>query len=191
VVAFGEMGIANTSAASLLLHKLADVPLDVATGRGTGVDEAGLQRKQAVLARAAARTGALRDQPLQALAEYGGFEIAMMAGAMLGAAEAGMLVLVDGFITSSAMLVASRLAPEVLLRRLRPPVGRARPPGHAAGHAGPAADDAGPAPGRGHRRGAGLRPGARGRGLPQRDGQLRVGRRLQQGLKPWASAAAR
>ena len=114
VVAFGEMGIANTSAASLLLHKLADVPLDVATGRGTGVDEAGLQRKQAVLARAAARTGALREQPLQALAEYGGFEIAMMAGAMLGAAEAGMLVLVDGFITSSAMLVASRLAPEVL-----------------------------------------------------------------------------
>ncbi|WP_374432238.1 nicotinate-nucleotide--dimethylbenzimidazole phosphoribosyltransferase [Ideonella dechloratans] len=114
VVAFGEMGIANTSAASLLLHKLADVPLDVATGRGTGVDEAGLQRKQAVLARAAARTGVLREQPLQALAEYGGFEIAMMAGAMLGAAEAGMLVLVDGFITSSAMLVASRLAPEVL-----------------------------------------------------------------------------
>ncbi len=113
VVAFGEMGIANTSAASLLLHKLAGVPLDVATGRGTGVDDAGLQRKLAVLQRAAARTGPISHAG-EALMEYGGFEIAMMAGAMLGAAEQRMLVIVDGFIASSAMLVASRLAPRVL-----------------------------------------------------------------------------
>jgi nicotinate-nucleotide--dimethylbenzimidazole phosphoribosyltransferase len=113
VVAFGEMGIANTSAASLLLHKLAGVPLEVAVGRGTGVDDAGLARKRAVLARAAARTGAIQSAP-EALCEYGGFEIAMMAGAMLGAAERRMLVLVDGFIASSALLVASRMAPAVL-----------------------------------------------------------------------------
>lgn len=113
VLAFGEMGIANTSAASLLLHKLAGVPLDVATGRGTGVDDAGLQRKLAVLQRAAARTGPIAHGG-EALMEYGGFEIAMMAGAMLGAAEQRMVVIVDGFIASSAMLVASRLAPRVL-----------------------------------------------------------------------------
>ena len=113
VVALGEMGIANTSAASLMLHKLAGVPLALAIGRGTGVDEAGLARKRAVLARAAARTGAIAD-PRQALAEYGGFEMAMMAGAVLGAAEAGLLVLVDGFIASSAVLVAARIAPSVL-----------------------------------------------------------------------------
>jgi nicotinate-nucleotide--dimethylbenzimidazole phosphoribosyltransferase len=113
VVAFGEMGIGNTSAASLLLHKLAGVPLELAVGRGTGVDDAGLARKRAVLLRAAQRTGKITD-PLEALTEYGGFEIAMMAGAMLGAAEAGILVLVDGFIASSALLVAHRFAPAVL-----------------------------------------------------------------------------
>ncbi|NDY91301.1 nicotinate-nucleotide--dimethylbenzimidazole phosphoribosyltransferase [Ideonella livida] len=111
VLALGEMGIANTSAASLLLHKLAGVPLEVATGRGTGVDDAGLARKRAVLTRAAARTGTLGA--FDALCEYGGLEIAMMAGAMLGAAERRLLVLVDGFIASSALLAAYRLAPAV------------------------------------------------------------------------------
>jgi nicotinate-nucleotide--dimethylbenzimidazole phosphoribosyltransferase len=112
VLAFGEMGIGNTSAAALLLHKLAGVPIDVATGRGTGVDDAGLAHKRRVLAQAAARTG--HDLgPVTALSEYGGFEIAMMVGAMLAAAEARVLVLVDGFIASSALLVASRLVPAV------------------------------------------------------------------------------
>jgi nicotinate-nucleotide--dimethylbenzimidazole phosphoribosyltransferase len=109
VLAFGEMGIGNSSAAALLLHKLAGVPIGVATGRGTGVDDAGLRHKLQVLEAAAARTGALA--PLAALAEYGGFEIAMMAGAMLAAAQARVLILVDGFITSSAALVACTLAP--------------------------------------------------------------------------------
>ena len=112
VLALGEMGIANTSAAALLLHKLAGVGLEIATGRGTGLDDEGLARKRAVLARAAARTGA-RIPPLVALAEYGGFEIAMMAGAMLGAAERRMLLLADGFIACSALLVAVNLAPVV------------------------------------------------------------------------------
>ncbi|HSI51414.1 MAG TPA: nicotinate-nucleotide--dimethylbenzimidazole phosphoribosyltransferase [Ideonella sp.] len=112
VVGFGEMGIANTSAASLLLHKLAGVPLAQAVGRGTGLDDAGLARKLAVLERAAARTGEIAG-PIDVLAEYGGFEIAMMAGAMLGAAQAGMVLLIDGFIASSALLVAARLAPAI------------------------------------------------------------------------------
>lgn len=104
-VCFGEMGIANTSAAALVAHKLAGLPLDRLVGRGTGLDDAGLARKEAVLAAAAART-APRLDARTALAEYGGFEIAMMAGAMLGAAAARRIVLVDGFIAGAAALVA-------------------------------------------------------------------------------------
>mgnify|MGYP005621237667 CR=1 FL=1 len=108
-VAYGEMGIANTATAAALGHKLTGVGLDVLTGRGTGLDDPGLAQKRAVLERAAARTGELAPQ--EALAEYGGFEIAMMAGAMIGAAEAGRVVIVDGFIATSAALAAVRLAP--------------------------------------------------------------------------------
>lgn len=111
-LAFGEMGIANTSAASLLAHKLTGLPLDQLTGRGTGLDDQGLQHKRAVLARAAARTPARLD-PDTAAQEYGGFEIVMMAGAMAAAAADRRLVLVDGFIaTAAAALVVAR-APDL------------------------------------------------------------------------------
>lgn len=112
-VLFGEMGIANTASASLLLARLAGVPLAQATGRGTGLDDAGLARKQAVLARCLARAP-LATAPLQVLAEFGGFEIGMIAGAMLQAAAERRLVVVDGFIVCAALLVAARLAPAVL-----------------------------------------------------------------------------
>jgi nicotinate-nucleotide--dimethylbenzimidazole phosphoribosyltransferase len=113
VIGFGEMGIGNTAAASLLTHCLTCAELDIVIGRGTGLDDAGLARKRALLSRAVSRGGRPSD-PLAALAEYGGFEIAMMAGAMLGAAEARMLLLIDGFIVTSALLVAHRLAPSIL-----------------------------------------------------------------------------
>ena len=108
--AFGEMGIANTSSATLIAHKLIGAPLDALVGRGTGLDDDGLARKRRVLARAAARTAGRLDAG-DALREYGGFEIAMMAGAMLGAARAGAVVIVDGFIASAAALAAVGLAP--------------------------------------------------------------------------------
>lgn len=112
VLGFGEMGIGNTASASLLTHCLTGVPLAACVGRGTGLDDAGLARKQALLEQALARQpdGPPRD-PLAALAEFGGFEIAMMAGAMIAAARQRMLLLVDGFIVGAAALVASRLAP--------------------------------------------------------------------------------
>ncbi len=113
VIGFGEMGIGNTAAASLLTHCLTCAELDVVIGRGTGLDDAGLARKRELLSRAVTRGGRL-SEPLAALAEYGGFEIAMMAGAMLGGAEAGMLLLIDGFIVTSALLVAYSLAPAIL-----------------------------------------------------------------------------
>ncbi|QMU59939.1 MAG: nicotinate-nucleotide--dimethylbenzimidazole phosphoribosyltransferase [Boseongicola sp.] len=108
-VAFGEMGIANTSSATLLAHKITGTDIDTLTGRGTGLDDAGLTAKAATLTRAAQRTGDL--SAADALAEYGGFEIAMMAGAMMGATAAGRCVIVDGFIATSAALVAAHIEP--------------------------------------------------------------------------------
>ena len=114
VVGLGEMGIGNTAAASLLTHCLTGLPLNACVGRGTGLDDAGLARKRDLLARALACWVERSDEPLQILARFGGFEIAMLTGAMLAAAEAGMIVLIDGFIVTSALLVAHRLQPAVL-----------------------------------------------------------------------------
>lgn len=106
----GEMGIGNTSSAAMLAHKLLGLPLADLAGPGAGLDAAGVDRKRGILMQAAARTGP-KLEPGPALAEYGGFEIAMLAGAMLGAAESHRLVLVDGFIATSAALVACQLEP--------------------------------------------------------------------------------
>ena len=114
VVALGEMGIANTSPAALLLARLTGASIEDATGRGTGLDDAQLLHKQAVLQRALARHPA--TQPLDVvgeLAALGGFEIAMMTGAMLQAASERRVVLVDGFIAGAAALLAQALAPQV------------------------------------------------------------------------------
>ncbi|KMK67342.1 nicotinate-nucleotide-dimethylbenzimidazole phosphoribosyltransferase [Puniceibacterium sp. IMCC21224] len=127
-MAFGEMGIGNTSSAALLVHKLTGIALDRLVGRGTGLADAGLDQKRTVLGHAAQRTAA-RLEADTALAEYGGFEIAMMAGAMLGAAAAGRMVLVDGYIASAAALVASRLEPSA--RAAMVFAHRSAEPGHA------------------------------------------------------------
>ncbi|NJD24521.1 MAG: nicotinate-nucleotide--dimethylbenzimidazole phosphoribosyltransferase [Betaproteobacteria bacterium] len=113
VVGFGEMGIGNTASASLITHCLTGVPLADCIGRGTGLDDAGLARKRDLLARALARYRAAGgdDEPVRVLAQFGGFEIATMVGAMLAAAEARMLLLIDGFIAGAAALVAARQAP--------------------------------------------------------------------------------
>jgi nicotinate-nucleotide--dimethylbenzimidazole phosphoribosyltransferase len=109
-IAFGEMGIANTSAAALLFARLAGVGIEDATGRGTGLDDARLAHKRRVLAEVMERHAGA-TQPLDALAALGGFEIAMMAGAMLQAASQRRVILVDGFIAGAAALVAKSLAP--------------------------------------------------------------------------------
>lgn len=109
----GEMGIGNTSPSALLCSVLLGLPLDACIGRGAGHDDAGLAHKRAVLHRVAARHAGATD-PLDALAAFGGYEIAMMAGTMLGAAAARRLIVVDGFIATAAAVVASRLRPGVL-----------------------------------------------------------------------------
>ena len=112
VIGCGEMGIGNTSSAACLMSRLLDLPLDVCVGRGTGLDDAGLMRKRAVLAAALARHQPT-DDPLDVLATFGGFEIAMIAGAYVAAAQARMTIVVDGFIATAALLVAAALAPAV------------------------------------------------------------------------------
>lgn len=109
IVAIGEMGIGNTAAAALLAHRLIPAPLDDCIGVGAGQSDEGLARKRAALVRAAARSAA--TAPLDVLAEFGGLEIAMMAGAVIGAAAQHRPVIVDGFISSVAALVAIRLCP--------------------------------------------------------------------------------
>lgn len=110
VLAIGEMGIGNSAAASLLMHRLAPAALDDCIGVGAGHDAEGLDRKRRILGMAAARSGAV--DPLHVLAEFGGYEIAMMAGAIHGAADRATPVVVDGFIATTAALVAVRLRPE-------------------------------------------------------------------------------
>jgi nicotinate-nucleotide--dimethylbenzimidazole phosphoribosyltransferase len=115
VLLLGEMGIGNTSAASLLLARLAGLDIAQCTGAGTGLDAAAVQRKTAVLREVLARHADAKA-PLQALAALGGFEIATMVGAVLQAAHERRVVLVDGFIASAAVLVAHALQPLVLQR---------------------------------------------------------------------------
>jgi nicotinate-nucleotide--dimethylbenzimidazole phosphoribosyltransferase len=109
----GEMGIGNTSAASLLLARLAGLDIDVCTGAGTGLDAPAVQRKTAVLREVLARHPDATT-PLDALAALGGLEIATMVGAVLQAAHERRVVVVDGFIATSAVLVANALQPLVL-----------------------------------------------------------------------------
>ena len=112
VVAFGDMGIGNTAAASLVAAKLTGTKVARLTGRGAGLDDAGLDRKRSLLERAAART-APQLEAHDALSEYAGFEMVMIAGAMLGAARARRLVLVDGFICTAAALAALGIDPSI------------------------------------------------------------------------------
>ncbi|SFX49726.1 nicotinate-nucleotide--dimethylbenzimidazole phosphoribosyltransferase [Marinospirillum alkaliphilum] len=108
----GEMGIGNTSAASLLLSKLGKLPLDQCIGRGTGLDDAGLAHKQAILEQVLHKHRQVKN-PLEILATLGGLEIAMMTGALLQAASERRILLMDGFIACSALLVAEHLQPGI------------------------------------------------------------------------------
>jgi nicotinate-nucleotide--dimethylbenzimidazole phosphoribosyltransferase len=109
VVGVGEMGIGNTTAASALCAALLDVAPAAVCGRGTGIDDAGVARKIEVVGRALVANTA-RD-PLGALAALGGYEIALVAGVILGCAAGRRPVVLDGFITGASALVAAGLAP--------------------------------------------------------------------------------
>lgn len=108
----GEMGIGNTTAAAALAGVLLGCPATELSGPGTGLDHAGVRHKAEVIERALRLHGLRAEDPLQALACVGGFEIAALAGAYLGCAQTGIAVLVDGYICSVAALLAVRLNPQ-------------------------------------------------------------------------------
>ncbi|HKB60016.1 MAG TPA: nicotinate-nucleotide--dimethylbenzimidazole phosphoribosyltransferase [Gallionellaceae bacterium] len=107
----GEMGIANTTAASALGCALLRASPVVLAGPGTGLDHAGVTHKIAVLARALELHAAYLREPMECLRRLGGFEIAALVGAYLTCAQRGLPVLVDGFISTAAALAATRIAP--------------------------------------------------------------------------------
>jgi nicotinate-nucleotide--dimethylbenzimidazole phosphoribosyltransferase len=108
----GEMGIANTTSAAALASALLDEPPSSLAGAGTGLDAAGIQHKVSVLERALAMHAAANTAQ-EKLRCLGGFEIAALAGAYIAAAQAGIPILVDGFITTTAALAAVAMQPDV------------------------------------------------------------------------------
>ncbi|CAM4049105.1 nicotinate-nucleotide--dimethylbenzimidazole phosphoribosyltransferase [Vibrio neonatus] len=113
LIALGEMGIGNTSSAAAIMSALLDIEVSQCVGRGTGIDDKTLQLKTKLLNEALTLHRQQLTSPMQVLAHVGGFEIVQMTGAILAAAERKMLVVVDGFIATSAALVAVELYPEV------------------------------------------------------------------------------
>ncbi|MFG4004526.1 nicotinate-nucleotide--dimethylbenzimidazole phosphoribosyltransferase [Flavobacterium aquidurense] len=111
-IGFGEMGIGNTSTASVLMSVVTGLPIEECVGKGTGVEQEKLIQKQNLL-KIAIENYSGEDQLEQQLAYFGGFEIIQIAGGMLAAYENKMLILVDGFICSVAFLIASKINSEI------------------------------------------------------------------------------
>jgi nicotinate-nucleotide--dimethylbenzimidazole phosphoribosyltransferase len=128
IVAVGEMGIGNTTAASAIVAALTGSVARSVTGRGTGVDSATFARKVGAIERGVRRIGGSPADPLVVLDEVGGLEVAALAGFILGAAAARIPVVLDGFITTAAALVAARLCPALPARLIA--AHRSAEPGH-------------------------------------------------------------
>jgi len=111
LIGTGEMGIGNTTAAAALTAAFTDVPAEMVVGSGTGLDAAGVAHKAAVVRRALAVNETRCTDALGTLAAVGGLEIAALAGVIIGAAEVGVPVVSDGFISGAAMLSAIKLCP--------------------------------------------------------------------------------
>lgn len=110
-IGFGEMGIGNTSSATLILSAMTGLPVVEFTGRGAGLNNDQLETKINTLQQVYEKYGLnkLGQQPIELLSRVGGFEIAMMAGAYLEAVKHKMIVVVDGFITTAALLIANAI----------------------------------------------------------------------------------
>ncbi len=113
IIGFGEMGIGNTSSAALIMAIVTGIPLADCVGRGTGVNDEGLAKKLVILETAYNLHIENCDNVLDILQSVGGFEIAMMVGAFLQAAESKMIIMVDGFIATAAFLLAYKANPTV------------------------------------------------------------------------------
>jgi nicotinate-nucleotide--dimethylbenzimidazole phosphoribosyltransferase len=113
IVATGDMGIGNTTASSAIAAAVLGFPVPEVVGRGTGIDDEGLERKIRVIERALALNQPKADDALDVLHKVGGLEIAGLAGVMIAAAGRRIPVVVDGFISTAAALIAAGLAPRL------------------------------------------------------------------------------
>lgn len=113
IIGFGEMGIGNTSSASLLMSSLLSLPIEECIGRGTGMNKEGLLHKTQIL-QEVLKKHPHPNKPEDVLQYFGGFEIAQICGGMLEAFAHNMTVMIDGFITSSAFLVANAIEPKLI-----------------------------------------------------------------------------
>jgi nicotinate-nucleotide--dimethylbenzimidazole phosphoribosyltransferase len=111
ILALGEIGIGNTSAAALVAHCVTGLPLESLVGAGAGAPPLGLVHKRDVLTRAYQRAPV--STGLDAMREFGGFEMVMLIGAMFGAARLGQVILIDGFIATAAACAAVALQPNI------------------------------------------------------------------------------
>jgi nicotinate-nucleotide--dimethylbenzimidazole phosphoribosyltransferase len=131
VVAAGEMGIGNSTPASCLTALLAEVPVEMAVGRGAGADDASMARKRAVVAVAVeAQRERLKTDPVAAVAAVAGLEIVALTGFFMAAADLGLTVVLDGYIATAAALAAERLRPGTAASLIA--AHRSAEPGHAA-----------------------------------------------------------
>ncbi len=112
VIGFGEMGIGNTSAATMLMSSICKLPIEKCVGRGTGLNDEQLNKKLEILNASKLFHGEINDAK-EILMTFGGFEIAQICAAMLEAKKNNMLILVDGFIASAAYLVAHKISPNI------------------------------------------------------------------------------
>ncbi|MEG0992470.1 MAG: nicotinate-nucleotide--dimethylbenzimidazole phosphoribosyltransferase [Bacteroidales bacterium] len=112
ILSFGEMGIGNTSTSAVWMSLLTGIELEKCVGAGSGLDSAGVKHKKEVLKQAIANYKG-SNEVMEVITYFGGLEMVMAVGAMLRAAESGILILVDGFIMTSCMLAASKIAPEI------------------------------------------------------------------------------
>jgi nicotinate-nucleotide--dimethylbenzimidazole phosphoribosyltransferase len=129
ILAVGDMGIGNTTAAAAVSAALLPAPVEQVCGRGTGVDDDGLRRKVEAVQAALSVNRPDAADPVAVLAAVGGYELAVLAGVCLGAGAAGAVVLLDGFVTGAAALVAARLAPAAAERMVASHL--SPEPGHA------------------------------------------------------------
>jgi nicotinate-nucleotide--dimethylbenzimidazole phosphoribosyltransferase len=109
----GDMGIANTTPSSAIISVFTGLPVEKVTGKGTGIDDAGLEHKIKIIKQALQVNSPNPDDPIDVLMKVGGFEIGGIAGLILGAASKQKPIIIDGFISGAAALIAVKLCPEV------------------------------------------------------------------------------
>lgn len=113
IIATGEMGIGNTTTSSAVTSVLLDMPVEMVTGKGAGLSSAGLERKVEVIKKAIERNKSDKDDPIDVLSKLGGYDIAGLVGVYIGGAAARIPIVIDGFITLTAALIATQIEPKI------------------------------------------------------------------------------